>query len=304
MIRFQDLIKFVYQNRQIDFRKCENISLALTKFVKTQIIEESRLKRDFLNGFVKVDYKRDYYRQFVNRINLQIRYLEEQGYKIIFAKSLKTCSRLIVGLGSGHALETSMTLHHIFGIPYIPGTALKGVCRMVAFWKLAKEKGLLNNEKVLSDFQNRFYGSLNGEDRETLKYQLLFGAQDFKGLLLFLDAYPFIPKDGKIFDLDIMNVHYPEYYSSEEKKLKPPADSQNPNPIFFLSVRKGVKFCFNVLFDEYRFNNKFTEEQHKGYKETLEDIADLKGLVASLLNDALKEFGIGAKTRLGYGIFE
>lgn len=303
MRKFGDLIKFVYQNHQIDFRKCESVALGMTKLIEDLIIRESRLKRDFLNGFVRhVKYKKDCYYQLADRVSLQNQCLEKQGYKVILAKPLKTSSRLIIGLGSTHVLETSITLHHLFGIPYIPGTALKGVCRMVAFWKLVKERKLLNNEKALNDFQGKFYGDLCKEDKETSRYQLLFGAQNFKGLLLFLDAYPVIQKDCKLFGLDIMNVHYPEYYSSGENNPKPPANSQNPNPIFFLTVKKGIEFWFNVLFDEYRF--KKLKKEREEYKEILGDIANLKELVVSLSTDALKEFGMGAKTRLGYGVFE
>jgi len=275
-------------------------------------------KKPFLEGLIeKFDFgafniqKKNIFNILRKRLESEIDILNKFGYKPLFINQndksryglfLKTCSRLMVGLGSTHVLETSITLHHLFGIPYIPGTALKGVCRMVAFWKLAKEKRLLNNEKALNDFQGKFYGDLCKEDKETLRYQLLFGAQNFKGLLLFLDTYPVIQKDCKPFDLDIMNVHYPEYYSSGENNPKPPVDSQNPNPIFSLTVKKGIEFWFNVLFDGYRF--KKLKEECKEYKEILGDIANLKGLVVPLLTDALKEFGIGAKTRLEYGVFE
>ncbi|MCD6489196.1 MAG: type III-B CRISPR module RAMP protein Cmr6 [Thermodesulfobacterium sp.] len=223
--------------------------------------------------------------------------LEKQGYKCIFNKCFTTFSRLIVGLGAEHPLETSITLHHIFGIPYIPGSALKGVCRVVAFWSLAKEIGVTEDEAELKSFQEKFYGELAKDEPEILKYQLLFGAKNFKGLFLFLDAYPEIPKDGKLFDLDVMNVHYKNYYSGNE----PPADWQNPNPIFFLTVRKDIPFNFYVFFDQYRF------EKLKKEKSELADKLEIENIVSEiekLLKQALQEFGIGAKTSLGYGIFE
>ena len=36
-------------------------------------------------------------------------------------------SRLIVGLGSENVLETGIRLHHTYGMPIIPGSALKGL---------------------------------------------------------------------------------------------------------------------------------------------------------------------------------
>ena len=43
--------------------------------------------------------------------------------------TLATKSRLIVGLGSGSVLEVSIKLHFIYGFPYIPSSAIKGVLR-------------------------------------------------------------------------------------------------------------------------------------------------------------------------------
>jgi len=291
MKNFKDLLKYCYKGDQINFKKCNNIGLAFLKLIKEEIIKPKGPKKDFLDSFVQfARYNKFEYEQFIKRIDTQIDELKKQGYRLIFKDSLKTQSRLIIGLGSYHPLETSITLHHIFGIPYIPGTALKGVCRMSVFWKLAQEKKNIN----LTNFQNQFYGNRNSEDSKTLKYQFLFGAQDFKGLLVFLDAYPNIPDDGKVFDLDIMNVHYPEYYSGDE----PPTDWQNPNPIFFLTIKEGISFHFSILFDEYKFNHELDEETKKEI-----GLNNLDEEIAHIITEALKEFGIGAKTRLGYGIF-
>lgn len=38
-------------------------------------------------------------------------------------------SRLLVGLGNAHVKETHLNLHHTYGVPYIPGSSLKGICR-------------------------------------------------------------------------------------------------------------------------------------------------------------------------------
>src|SRR5206468_143499 len=35
--------------------------------------------------------------------------------------------RMVVGLGAENVLETAVTLHHTYGVPYIPGSALKGL---------------------------------------------------------------------------------------------------------------------------------------------------------------------------------
>ncbi len=76
-------------------------------------------------------------------------------------------------------------------------------------WQEIKEN--LNNENELNNLQKVFYANLIKNDKEILKYQLLFGTQYFKDLLLFLDAYPILKENENIFELDIMNVHYPSY---------------------------------------------------------------------------------------------
>lgn len=42
-------------------------------------------------------------------------------------KTYQTVWRLIVGWGSNPALEAGLTLHHLYGFPYIPGSAVKGL---------------------------------------------------------------------------------------------------------------------------------------------------------------------------------
>ncbi len=290
---FQELLNHIYQGQSIDFQKCESLSLALNKLIKSDIIERGgRLKKDFLNGFKKLPTTIRNLKEQTDKIKSS---LKNQGYKEVICKPFTTKSRLVVGLGSSHVLETALTLHHIYGIPYIPSSALKGVCRAVAFWKIAEKKGILHNEGELKRLSENFYGKLT-DDKEILPYQLLFGAQDFKGLLLFLDAYPEINSNDDIFELDIMNVHYKSYYEGKTS----PGDWENPTPIYFLTVKPGVEFHICVLFDEWRW------EQIKD-KEPFSKV-DVKNTINSELEDiiktALKEFGVGAKGRLGYGVLE
>src|SRR5437764_360207 len=40
---------------------------------------------------------------------------------------LRVTGRLIVGLGADNILETGITLHHTYGVPFIPGSGLKGL---------------------------------------------------------------------------------------------------------------------------------------------------------------------------------
>lgn len=119
--------------------------------------------------------------------------------------------RMCIGLGSGTVLEGSgMTFHPILGLPYIPGSSLKG---------------LLRSYLVLDK---------NWQEDQT-EYIEFFGNQDQKGGVEFLDALPVnVPK----LEVDILNCHYNEYYQHN----KPPGDWQNPIPVYFLTIAKGSKF--------------------------------------------------------------
>jgi CRISPR-associated protein Cmr6 len=195
-----------------------------------------------------------------------------------------TSWRLIIGLGASHPQETSMTLHHIYGIPYIPGSAIKGVTRHWAVLKFAD-----NNRKDNEEFEDAIKriaealergNDLNIEvEKITFKDLIeIFGTQEKQGKVIFFDAYPV----GEIkLKIDIMNPHYPKYYSEGH----PPTDWQNPVPIKFLTIER-TKF-------EFYLASKSKDDRDK----------NLLNKAKKLLSEALKTHGIGAKTALGYGIF-
>ena len=101
-------------------------------------------------------------------------------------------------------------------------------------------------------------------------------------MVTFLDAFPGEPPRFKV---DIMNPHYPEYYSGD----KFPTDWQNPNPITFLTVEKA-HYNFSILLKKSKYRDGDCDRLLKYAKESLES--------------ALKELGVGAKTAVGYGYFK
>jgi len=295
-----------------------------------KIIEKYEVKKDYLNNITIIKDS------LTKSDNSKLNEKDNHYYSIVYDNSLSTDTPLVCGLGATHVLETSLTLHHIWGVPYIPGSSLKGVCRHVVFWKLVEGKSIPENE--LENFQKKFYGELAIDNEDMLVYQLLFGAQDFKGLLLFLDAYPEFNNNNKskndnesnnIFKLDIMNPHYSKYYGDSTGQT-PPGDWENPTPIFFLTVKEGVKFRFVVLFDNWRWEkiekegilivrgkekylitnnvteNSNEEEKIKKVKLPVEKVKEKKNgsFFNEILKDALSFYGVGSKTRLGYGSFE
>jgi len=55
---------------------------------------------------------------------------------------MRVAWRLSIGLGVPHPLETGITLHHLYGVPYLPGSAVKGVTRAWRLRAIAKEFGI------------------------------------------------------------------------------------------------------------------------------------------------------------------
>jgi len=309
MRNYNELMEYIYEKGiYVNFKNCENVSLVLLKLIKRDIVEQTKNKGKFLQSInrIKIPVK------LLERIKQEVVSLERLGYRNIFSNEkdkclkLKTSSRLVVGLGAGHVLETSLTLHHIFGIPYIPASALKGVVRMVSFWEIVENKKI-KDEREIEKLQEQTYDKQisDSDDENILKHKLLFGTQSLKGLLVFLDAYPEIQDNQGIFELDVMTPHYSGYYTKDQA----PGDWENPKPIVFLTVKNGITFCFNVLFDEFRAkeilkDKNFSQEVRKIIEEWLINSSILSNLVKNWIEDALKEYGVGAKTRLGYGIFE
>ena len=55
---------------------------------------------------------------------------------------MRVAWRLSIGLGVPHPLETGIALHHLYGVPYLPGSAVKGVTRAWRLHTIAREFGI------------------------------------------------------------------------------------------------------------------------------------------------------------------
>ncbi|OPY58817.1 MAG: hypothetical protein A4E56_03342 [Pelotomaculum sp. PtaU1.Bin065] len=198
---------------------------------------------------------------------------------ITWKKDLAVDWRLVVGLGGASVYDTSLTLHHIYGVPYLPASAVKGVTRNM----------------VIAEHFNNIEGNKSSGALGDPVFCLIFGSLENsilgarQGLVRFFDAFPV---SAPILCLDVMNPHYGPYYSYKNNKT-PPADYHNPIPVTFLTVEEisfticaGIKPEDNVPVDNGMFTGK-----------TLIEIA------AEWIEKALKEHGIGAKTAVGYGYF-
>lgn len=127
--------------------------------------------------------------------------------------------RLVTGMGEASVYETHLTLHPVYGIPYMPASGIKGVLR-----HYMQEQG------ADAAFIARIFGQDDGGTTQQ---------KATKGRCVFFDAFPL--RAPRI-ELEVMTPHYSKYYGDKQ----PPADWQSPNPVHFLTVGKGTPFHFRM----------------------------------------------------------
>lgn len=188
----------------------------------------------------------------------------------------KVLHQIVHGLGSAHVLETSITIHPVYGVPYIPSSSLKGIVRHYFI------------QTFFDGDENRLADDAERSEKEEKLYKLyidIFGNQEQRGAINFLDV--FFPS-GEL-KPDIMAVHYRKYYNNAGKE--PATDDESPLPVNFyvLVSDEPVEFIF-YLHKEQTLLSNFSHEQ----------IAEIVG---DWLKGALTQMGLGSKTSRGYGRF-
>lgn len=129
-----------------------------------------------------------------------------------------TRSSLIVNSSTGLVQGGGLALNRLTGMPYIPGSAIKGMARAAA-------------ADLLMDPSEIVYLFGTG------------GAHGQSGAISFLDA---VPVQDAPLRLDIATCHHPEYY----KGRAPREDNENPEPHIFPVVAAGAKFEFRFVVRE------------------------------------------------------
>lgn len=126
---------------------------------------------------------------------------------------------LVVGLGAESVLETSLTLHHIYGTPLIPGSALKGLARHY-FQQVVLPGGALTNAAD--------------------HLAVLFGRADAAGYVTYHDAW-YVPGTAgdRPLKADVLTPHHPRYNAGSDARRVAPTDFDDPNPVSFLQAQGG-----------------------------------------------------------------
>jgi len=195
------------------------------------------------------------------------------------SERLSTASRLVVGLGSENILETGLRLHHTYGVPIIPGSALKGLASHYCDEVWGQRH--LHDEAALENKQ--FRRKRDKGDDEGDYHRLLFGTTEDGGVITFHDAW-IVPQSltNGALRLDVMTPHHPKWQTNEA----PPTDFDSPVPVSFLSVAGtfDVRLSWSGPAD-------VSQDQAEAWTK----------LAMQLLQEALAEWGVGGKTSSGYG---
>ncbi|MDQ2885186.1 MAG: type III-B CRISPR module RAMP protein Cmr6 [Chloroflexota bacterium] len=198
-------------------RRCANLGLLLNRYAPQRVIQRSNNRGTFKNQWLQevaggfrsdTELAEGAYRRWLSVTAAT----GAQYFRAV------TAGRAVVGMGGDTVLEADLALHALYGLPFIPGSALKGVTRAYVTGEVAEHSS-----------------TRLAEDDALVRR--IFGSQAAGGSVVFFDA---LPHQGRFaLALDIINTHYPLYYSEQQ----PPTNDQQPDLFTFLTVTDTV-FAF------------------------------------------------------------
>lgn len=136
--------------------------------------------------------------------------LAKAGVFGIFA----TESRFVTGLGRSHPVENGFAWHPTLGVPYLPGSSVKGIVRAWAEREAEPRPSRKRADEIL-------------------------GSAGEAGHVVFLDAIPVAPVQ---LEADVMTPHYAGWGPDE-----PPGDWCGPVPVPFLVMATQNSFFFSLV---------------------------------------------------------
>ena len=196
----------------------------------------------------------------------------------LFVIDAQSTAPFTTGLGNEHPLENGFAFLWPYGLPYLPGSGVKGVLRQAA--------------RELAGVSKAAQWDVRSDWTEAA-ILALFGSEDSKearrGALSFWDVIPRIAGDH--LSIEVMTGHQSHYYM----KGQTPHESGQPIPVYFLTVPPKSGFTFHVLCDR-PFLRDFAPE--------LAENDRWKALLRQAFEHAFEWLGFGAKTAVGYGAME
>lgn len=200
-----------------DLGSSQHVGLALTRGIASKLlpadgnaIDHQKVATEHNRIVARLPVANGAYRRAVERWTTL-----SEGWT---TQAVVTKDPLAIGLGDASATEVGLRLHHTYGTPYLPGSALKGLCKRAA-----------------GDF---------GIDEGSDAWRTLFGSaeegQATKGYVDFHQGW-WLPEVGhQKLALDVMTPHHQDYYA--RRGATPPTDFDAPIPVSFLVVPPGWRF--------------------------------------------------------------
>ncbi len=185
---------------------------------------------------------------------------------------------LLIGSGLSHGIKSKedikigFAFDHTTGLPYIPGSSIKGVLETM-FPKEKDDKYKCKMEYIRGILKDVLEGTdVEDEGVDSLTKRIFSDSGDG---VVFMDAFPKCDEDKgehKFLGDDFITPHKNPFKS--------------PIPIRFLKVREGVTFDFYFKFSN-KLSCRFDNE-----------------VLLKLFKRIILDIGLGAKTNVGYGRFE
>lgn len=222
----------------------------------------------------------------------------------------KSIAPFTTGLGNEHPLENGFAFLNPYGLPYLPGSGVKGVLRQAARELASGDWGDAHGWSAEARFpllqgpaerRKPVCDKKNGQPILLTQTDVLFGretpagdSEHLRGVLSFWDVIPQLQGDSLA--VEIMTPHQNHYYQQKSERKTgdstSPDESGQPIPIPFLTVPPGSRFTFCVVCDLPRLRRLAPE---------LAQDDRWKTLLTAAFEHAFEWLGFGAKTAVGYG---
>jgi CRISPR-associated protein Cmr6 len=211
-------------------------------------------------------------------------------------------ARLLIGHGNASGTDVGLTVHYTWGVPIVPGSALKGTLAHHVATTYGSDPSVTTPDLAHDSWRGVGWAGTAIARGPGELYRALFGTPDAdddrvtgapgatRGYVVFHDAlYLGIAspvREGMVlspaseptrpFVADTLTVHQKRYYDDRGKSE--PCDHDDPNPVGFLTVRPKAQFVV-----------------------VLEGPPDWTALAGQLLRESLAQRGVGGKTTSAYG---
>jgi CRISPR-associated protein Cmr6 len=127
----------------------------------------------------------------------------------------------LTGTGAASVFDTSYQFHPVYGVPYLPGTGLRGALRATMTKQFPLEAQAL-------------FGS-STEGREAAGYASVYDAL-------------WVPGSAQSpYAVDVLTVHHQDYYGAQDGQAVPaPTDFDQPNPVHFITAQGKMLFVLEA----------------------------------------------------------